>query len=52
MFRFCLADTADSPLPNGHAATPDNDELEAKAPTAEDGMKHLLLVTDFEKLYR
>ncbi|KAK9859824.1 hypothetical protein WJX84_001803 [Apatococcus fuscideae] len=43
---------ADSSLPDGHAETTDNNELEAKAPTAEEGMKHLLLVTDFEKLYR
>ena len=46
----CCHGTGAAPsLPNGHAA---EDELEGNAPSAEDGMKHLLLVTDFEKLYR
>lgn len=49
---MCHVTGAGSSLPNGHVGSTAEDELDANAPSAEDGMKHLLLVTDFEKLYR
>ncbi|KAK9849951.1 hypothetical protein WJX84_009719 [Apatococcus fuscideae] len=39
-------------LANGHVQEGEDEDIAAGMPTAEDGMRHLLLVTDFEKLYR